>query len=56
MLGDYFSVADIPFGVLYFLYLNLEIGRPELKGMDAWYGRVCQRPAFVERVMSSVPK
>ena len=55
VLGDYFSVTDIPLGVLYFLYLNLDIDRPEFKGMDAWYSRVCQRPAFVERVMLSVP-
>lgn len=56
LLGDYFSVADVPFGVLYFLYLNLDIDRPKFKGMNAWYSRVCQRPAFIEQVILSVPR
>ena len=56
ILGDYLSMADIPFGALYFRYLNLEINRPEFKGIDTWYRRLCQRPAFIEHVMASIPK
>ena len=56
MLGGYLSMVDIPFGALYFCYLNLEIDRPEFKMLDVWYLRLCQRPAFVEHVMSPFGK
>ena len=52
LLGGCLSMVDIPFGALYFCYLNLEIDRPESTGLDTWYRRLCQRPAFVEHVMS----
>jgi len=52
MLGGYLSMVDIPFGALYFCYLNLGVDRPEFKRLDSWYGRLCRRPAFVEHVMS----
>lgn len=51
MLGDYLSMADIPFDALYFRYLNFEIDRSEFKRIDTWYRRLCHRPAFVEHVM-----
>lgn len=49
--GDNLTMADIPFGPMIHRYLNLEIARPALPNIEAWYGRVSQRPAFREHVM-----
>jgi len=32
-------------------YFNLEVARPKLPNVTAWYGRLCDRPAFQDHVM-----
>ena len=51
MLGNSLSMADFPVGALYHRYMQLEIDRPGFEWIDAWYRRLCQRPAYVEHVM-----
>lgn len=44
-------MADIPFGPMAYRYFNLDVARPELPNLTAWYRRLCDRPAFQEHVM-----
>jgi glutathione S-transferase len=50
LVGDALTMADVPFGALVYRYLNLEIDRPSLPHIDAWYSRLLERPAFREHV------
>ena len=51
MAGSAFSMGDIPMGVSAYRWYNMNITRPPLKNLDAWYARLCQRPAFKEHAM-----
>jgi glutathione S-transferase len=51
IVGDQLTMADIPFGPMIHRYLALEVERPDLPHVRAWYGRLCHRPAFREHVM-----
>ena len=51
MAGKAFSMGDIPMGVAAFRWYNMAIERPALKNLDAWYARLCARPAFKEHCM-----
>jgi len=49
--GDQLGMGDIPPGVQLYRYFNLEIERPSLPNIEAWYERLCSRPAYREHVM-----
>lgn len=49
--GDSFSLADIPAGALLYRYFELEIKRPSLPRVEAWYQRLQTRPAYRQHVM-----
>ena len=49
--GDDFTFGDIPLGVLIHKYFVLDIERPSLPGVEAWYQRLSERPAFKEHAM-----
>jgi len=49
--GDSLTVGDIPAGAQLYRYFNLEIERPSLPHVEAWYERLCRRPAYREHVM-----
>lgn len=51
LLGDALSLADIPTGCSLFRYFNIEIERPTLPNLSAWYSRLTERPAYREHVM-----
>ena len=51
MLGNQLGLADIPIGTHLFRYFNLEIERPSLPNVDAWYRRLQERPAYRTHVM-----
>jgi glutathione S-transferase len=44
-------MADIPLGPMIHRYLAVEVERPDLPNIRAWYERLCARPAFREHVM-----
>ncbi len=48
--GNDFSLADIPLGVLVHRFYTLEIERPELPALHAWYERLLARPAYARHV------
>jgi glutathione S-transferase len=51
MLSDNLSLADIPIGTHLYRYFNLEIERPSLPKVEAWYRCLQDRPAYRAHVM-----
>ena len=51
MLGDELTLADIPIATNLYRYFNLEIDRPAVPNVEAWYARLQQRPAYRRHVM-----
>lgn len=49
--GDAFSIGDIPVGIAAYRFHALEIARPALPNLEAWYKRLCERPAFQKWIM-----
>lgn len=49
--GDRLTMADIPLGATLYRYFTLEIDRPDLPNIEAWYSRLQDRPAYREHVM-----
>jgi len=49
--GKSFSMADIPIGAVIYRYFNIDIKRPSLPNVEAWYARLCERPAYQQHVM-----
>jgi glutathione S-transferase len=52
--GETLTIGDISLGAAVHRYLNLPIERPSLPGIEAYYGRLQQRPPFREHVMIPV--
>lgn len=48
--GDAFSMGDIPIGIQAFRWVTLVPERKKLAGVEAWYSRLMERPAFREQV------
>ena len=44
-------MADIGVGTLMFRYWNLDIPRPRLPNVEAWYVRLADRKAYQDHVM-----
>ena len=53
LVGDGFSLADIPAGSGLYRYYTLDIPRPDRPALAAWYARLSERPAYRETVMTS---
>lgn len=51
LAGDRFTIGDIPLGASLYRYFELEIDRPSLPRVEAWYARLKARPAYREHVM-----
>lgn len=51
ILGDTLTMADIPAGTLMYRYYTLPVERPSLPNVEAWYVRLCARPAYAAHVM-----
>jgi glutathione S-transferase len=51
VIGETLSLADITIGAHLYRYFELEIDRPALPRLQAWYDRLQARPAYREHVM-----
>jgi glutathione S-transferase len=51
LTGDHLTMADIPAGMTLYRYYEMEIDRPDLPHLAAWYARLGERPAYRESVM-----
>ena len=49
--GDTFTMGDIPLGCVVYRYLNVDVDRPALPLVEAWYQRLSERPAYRDHVM-----
>ncbi len=49
--GDAFTMGDIPLGCVAYRYFNVDVERPGLPNLEAWYARLCERPAYQTHVM-----
>jgi len=49
--GDAFTMGDIPLGCVVYRYFNVEVDRPKLPNVQAWYERLSTRPAYQNHVM-----
>ena len=49
--GDNFTMGDIPLGCVVYRYFNVDVYRPALPNVEAWYQRLSQRPAYKKHVM-----
>ena len=51
--GDTVTLSDIPWGVHAHRWFNMDylgLDRPEFPAVRAWYGRLCERPAYREHI------
>ncbi len=51
LAGAELTLADITAGTTLYRYFELEIDRPPVPRVEAWYGRLQDRPAYREHVM-----
>lgn len=51
LAGKQLTMGDIAVGAQLYRYYELEIDRPELPNVEAWYARLKDRPAYREHVM-----
>lgn len=49
--GRSLTVADIVNGAIMYRYMTLDIERPQLPNLSAWYERLVARPAYQKHVM-----
>ncbi|WP_133650464.1 glutathione S-transferase family protein [Paraburkholderia flava] len=51
LAGDSLTLADVPAGTNLYRYFELDIKRPHVPNVEAWYERLKQRAAYREHVM-----
>jgi glutathione S-transferase len=51
--GSSFTMGDVSLGSLVYRWLELDIDRPDLPALQAWYQRLADRPAYQKTVMVS---
>ena len=49
--GDRFTMGDIPLGCVAYRYLNVDVDRPALPNVEAWYQRLAERVPYRDHVM-----
>lgn len=49
--GADLTLADIPAGTALYRYFGLEIDRPRVPNVEAWYSRLRERPAYARHVV-----
>ncbi len=51
LAGKHFSHGDIPLGILFWRYKNLDIKHARTKNLDRWFEQLQDRPAYRDVVM-----
>jgi glutathione S-transferase len=51
--GNELSIGDIPIGTQLFRYFDRDNERPPMPRLEAYYARMCERPAYRDTVMTS---
>ena len=55
LMGDSFTLADVPVGLVVNRWFSLPIDRPELKAASAYYDRLSERPAYRQHGRNGTP-
>lgn len=50
--GEKFTMGDIPLGAVAYRYFNVDVKRPPLPNIEAWYQKLCTRAAYQQHVMN----
>ena len=48
--GDRFTIADIPAGMVLYRWFEMELDRPSLPNVEAWYQRLRLRPSYMKSI------
>ena len=51
LAGDSLTMGDLPMGALVHRYFQLDVVRPDLPHVRAWYDRLSESPAYAEHCM-----
>ena len=51
LAGDHLTMGDLPLGALAHRYFQMDVERPDLPHVRAWYERLCARPAYAAHCM-----
>ncbi len=51
LCGELLSLADIAIGSIFYRYFELDIDRPKIPQVEAWYDGLKERPAYQKNVM-----
>jgi glutathione S-transferase len=51
LCGGQLTLADIPAGTSLYRYFEIDIARPAVPNVEAWYRRLQDRPAYRDHVM-----
>lgn len=51
VVGNFLTMGDIPLGCYAWRWFSVDEERPALANLEAWYRRLCGRPAYGEHVM-----
>ena len=51
--GSSLTMGDVALGSSVYRWLNMEIERPQMPGLEAWHARLGERPAYQKTVMVS---
>lgn len=51
LVGDGLTIADIALGPMMHRFVALDVPRPRLPKLEAWYARLTDRPGFARHVM-----
>ncbi len=49
--GNTFTMGDIPLGCVAYRYFDVDVERPSLPHLEAWYAKLSKRPAYRKHVM-----
>ncbi|WEK11390.1 MAG: glutathione S-transferase [Candidatus Pseudomonas colombiensis] len=52
--GAEIGVGDIPLGSFIYAWFEMPIERPSMPALEAWYGRLQERPAYRKAVMTAL--
>lgn len=55
LMGEIFTLADIPVGLIVNRWFSVPFDRPELKAVSAYYDRLSERPAYRKHGRNGMP-
>lgn len=55
LMGDSFTLADIPAGLVVNRWFSIPFDKPELKAVSAYYDRLFERPAYRQHGRNGMP-